>query len=178
MWESTSIIGCSCVEPHALAAVCLAAWKRIWKRSLSSCCAANTGYLRNHSGRPPPLNCFGPSPCARYRSPRSPSSFCRVHRLQPRGRQFVRTPCNTADRTPETSNSAAAASFERLEQPTNAGQGLERCFVPGVVTQIAPLKPCSERRRSGSGGRRRTAPAASVPSVTSPRLSCRPDMRR
>ena len=55
-------------------------------------------HLRNHSGRPPPLDCFGPSPCARCRSPQSPSSCCGVHRLQARGRRFVRKPCSTADR--------------------------------------------------------------------------------
>ena len=42
--------------------------------------------------------CFGPSPCARCRSPQSPSSCCGVHRLQARGRRFVRKPCSTAGR--------------------------------------------------------------------------------
>ena len=66
----------------------------------------------------------------------------------------------------------ASYFFERLEQPTNVGQDLGRCFVPRVLALIAPLMPPSQPRRSGRGTLRAPAPAASMPSVTSPPQRC------
>ena len=45
----------------------------------------------------------------------------------------------------------ASYFFERLEQPTNVGQDLGRCFVPRVLALIAPLMPPVSAPAIGTG---------------------------
>ena len=67
---------------------------------------------------------------------------------------------------------ASSISHERDLHLAKARQGADLILVPRVLALIAPLMPPSQPRRSGRGTLRAPAPAASMPSVTSPPQRC------